>query len=89
MVYSFLIPETFRPQIVRNKAHKLKLPLPARGSSTTIFLTAVGRPLHMLIVEPIVFPTAFVMSITQAVVFAYYVEYALLFETVYGFSEYV
>jgi hypothetical protein len=42
----------------------------------------------MMFVEPIIFPTALVLSVAQSVVFAYYVGYALLFERVYGFSQY-
>ena len=42
----------------------------------------------MMIVEPIVFPTGLVLAVTQSVVFAYYIAYALLFESVYGFTQY-
>jgi hypothetical protein len=42
----------------------------------------------MMVVEPIIFPTGLVLAVTQSVVFAYYVGYALLFERVYGFSQF-
>ncbi|KAN0104562.1 MFS general substrate transporter [Hyaloscypha variabilis] len=87
-ICSFLIPETYHPQIIRSRAKKLGLTLPSRGTNSSVFLTAVGRPLHMMFVEPIIFPTALVLSVAQSVVFAYYVGYALLFERVYGFSQY-
>ena len=46
-----------------------------------------SRPLHMMFVEPIIFPTGLVLAVTQSVVFAYYVGYAILFEKVDGFSQ--
>jgi len=42
----------------------------------------------MILVEPIIFPTGLVLAITQSVVFAYYVGYALLFERVYDFTQF-
>jgi MFS family permease len=88
MICSFLFPETFHPQIIRTRAKKMGKPLPPRGTNVSIFLTTIGRPLHMMIVEPIIFPTGLVLVITQSVVFAYYIAYALLFERVYGFSQF-
>lgn len=87
MICSFLIPETYHPQIIRTRAKKLGQPLPPRGGNVSVFLVAVGRPLHMMFVEPIIFPTGLVLAVTQSVVFAYYVGYAILFEKVYGFSQ--
>lgn len=88
MVLAFLIPESYHPAIVRKRSKRLGLPVPSRGDSVKVFLTAVGRPLHMIIVEPIVFPTGMVLAVTQSIVFCYYIAYALLFEEVYGFSQY-
>ena len=42
----------------------------------------------MIIVEPIVFPSSLLLGVTQAVVFSYYVAYAVLFERVYAFDQY-
>ncbi|KAH8783658.1 major facilitator superfamily domain-containing protein [Hyaloscypha finlandica] len=87
-VWSFLVPETYHPQIIRARAKKMGQTLPSRGTNATIFLTAIGRPLHMILVEPIIFPTGLVLAITQSIVMTYYVGYALLFEKVYGFSQF-
>jgi MFS family permease len=87
-VWSFLVPETYHPQIIRARAKKMGQKLPSRGTNATIFLAAIGRPLHMILVEPIIFPTGLVLAITQSIVMAYYVGYALLFEKVYGFSQF-
>jgi hypothetical protein len=83
-----LLQETFHPQIIRTRAKKMGKTLPPRGTNVSVFLTAIGRPLHMMIIEPIIFPTGLVLAITQSVVFAYYIAYALLFERVYGFSQF-
>ncbi|CZR66736.1 related to TPO4-Proposed vacuolar polyamine transporter [Phialocephala subalpina] len=87
-VWAFLIPETYHPQVVRAKAKKEGREVESRGSKLYVFLVAVGRPLHMIIIEPIVFPTSLVLAVTQSVVFAYYINYALLYERVYHFTQY-
>jgi hypothetical protein len=74
-----------------------------------LLLISVGRPLHMILVEPvntllsrglyycrkaqanlqqIVFPVSFILAISQSIIFANYVIYAILFEDVYNFTEY-
>jgi MFS family permease len=87
-VCSFLLPETYHPQIIRARAKKMGQALPSRGTNASIFLTAIGRPLHMMFVEPIIFPTGLMLAVAQSVIMAYYVGYALLFERVYGFSQF-
>lgn len=88
MVLAFLIPESYHPVITRTRVKSFGLPVPSRGDSVRVFLTAVGRPLHMIIVEPIIFPTGMVLAVTQSIVYCYYIAYALLFEEVYGFTQY-
>jgi MFS family permease len=88
MVLALITPETYQPVLVQRRAKKLGLPVPPRGDSWKLFLTAVGRPVHMMIVEPIVFPTGMVLAVTQSVVYCFYIAYALLFEEVYGFTQY-
>lgn len=87
-IAAFLIPETYMPQISRNRAKKDKIKVRTRRDSLNIFLISVGRPLHMTLVEPIILPSGLVLSVTQSVVFAYYVAYAVMFEDVYGFSQF-
>jgi MFS family permease len=52
-VAAFLIPETYAPQILRSRAKKENLPVTKRGDSLGVFLVSVGRPLHMIMVEPV------------------------------------
>lgn len=87
-IYCFLIPETYHPQIIRARAKKMEKALPPRGTNISAFLLAIGRPLHMMIVEPVIFPTGLVLAVTQSVACAYFVGYSLLFERVYGFSQF-
>lgn len=50
---SFLLPETHAPQILRKRAKKENLPVPKRGELLEVFLVSIGRPFHMIIVEPV------------------------------------
>jgi len=52
-VVAFLIPETHAPEILRSRAKKENLPVMKRGDSWGVFLASVGRPLHMIMVEPV------------------------------------
>ena len=52
-VAAFLIPETHAPQILRSRAIKEHLPVMKRGDSLGVFLVSIGRPLHMIMVEPV------------------------------------
>lgn len=49
---------------------------------------ALGRPLHMLFVEPIIWPSAALVTAGQCVLFILYVGYPLILHSQYGFSEY-
>jgi MFS family permease len=70
LIGAFMIPETYHPQILRNKVKPEELQGPSRQPAK-MFLIAVGRPIHMTFVEPIVFPVGLVLAITQSIVFAY------------------
>ncbi len=87
-ICAFYMPETYRPEVERKRAIKAGEEVEPRGVTFTSFMGMVGRPLHMIVVEPIVLPTGLVLAVTQSVVFAYYVAYAVLFEEVYGFTQY-
>jgi MFS family permease len=52
-VAAFLIPETYTPQILRSRAKRNKLFVGDQRASLDLFLTSVGRPLHMILVEPV------------------------------------
>jgi hypothetical protein len=52
-IAAFLIPETYAPQILRSRARKEHLPVTKRGDSLGVFLVSIGRPLHMIMVEPV------------------------------------
>ncbi|KAI1002924.1 hypothetical protein K3495_g5279 [Podosphaera aphanis] len=84
---AFAMPETYAPELQRRRAKHRGLPVKSEKSTWKSTYEAVCRPLHMLMVEPVIFPTGLVVSITQSVVFSYYVAYAFLFESVYGFTQ--
>jgi MFS family permease len=52
-VVAFLVPETHAPEILRSRAKRENLPVMKRGDSWEVFLASIGRPLHMIIVEPV------------------------------------
>ncbi|KAF7917086.1 hypothetical protein EAE99_009415 [Botrytis elliptica] len=87
-IFAYLLPETYQPQILRRRAEARMGLTTTRATLARLVLTSLGRPLHMLLVEPTVFPTGLVMAITQSVVFSYLVSYANLFEKIYQHSPY-
>jgi MFS family permease len=76
------VPETYRPEIRRKM---LKLP---RQNLWHCLAPAFARPIHMLMVEPIIFPTAAIVTMGQVVVFVFYASYPLVLARVYQFSAY-
>ncbi|APA08312.1 hypothetical protein SS1G_13236 [Sclerotinia sclerotiorum 1980 UF-70] len=87
-IIAYLLPETYQPQLLRQRAEARMGLITTRATLTRLVLTSLGRPLHMLLVEPTVFPTSLVMAITQSVVFSYFVSYATLFQEIYHHSPY-
>ncbi|TGO11847.1 hypothetical protein BTUL_0100g00250 [Botrytis tulipae] len=87
-IFAYLLPETYQPQILRRRAEARMGVITTRATLARLVLTSLGRPLHMLLVEPTVFPTGLVMAITQSVVFSYLVSYANLFEKTYQQTPY-
>ncbi|KAM3077251.1 hypothetical protein ACMFMF_005159 [Clarireedia jacksonii] len=85
---AFCLPETYHPQLQRKHNEKVKGTIVTRGTLARLLLIALGRPLHMLLVEPTVFPTGLVMAIMQSVLFSYFVSYAALFKNVYHHTPY-
>jgi len=88
VIVIIFFPETYEPQILKNRAKKENIPVESKRELFKLFLIAVGRPLHMIIVEPLVIPSGLIMAVNQSVTFAYYVIYAIVFKEVYGFSQY-
>ncbi|KAF7926036.1 uncharacterized protein EAE97_010336 [Botrytis byssoidea] len=87
-IFAYLLPETYQPQILRRRAEARMGVITTRATLARLVLTSLGRPLHMLLVEPTVLPTGLVMAITQSVVFSYLVSYANLFEKIYQQTPY-
>jgi MFS family permease len=69
MVLVSLVPETYKPEILRQRSRKLKMPLPSRGEFVAVLLVAIGRPFHMIVTEPIVLPISLVVAVFQCVLF--------------------
>ncbi|KAG9242375.1 major facilitator superfamily domain-containing protein [Calycina marina] len=84
---AFWLPETYGPEIIRQRARKAGK-LKKKRNLTNAWWKSISRPIHMLLVEPVLFPAALLLGITQAVVFSYYIAYAILFETTYRRSPY-
>ncbi|POS86795.1 hypothetical protein EPUL_001755, partial [Erysiphe pulchra] len=87
VVAIFFLPETYAPQIQRQHAREYGGVVEYRHISWHMIGQMISRPLNMLFVEPVLFPTGFVLALTQSVIFSYYVAYAYLFQSVYGFSQ--
>ena len=76
------VPETYGPEIRRKM---LKLP---RRNLWNCLGPAFARPLHMLVVEPIILPTAAIVTMGQVVVFVFYASYPVVLAQVYQFTSY-
>ncbi|KAJ5917523.1 MFS general substrate transporter [Penicillium verhagenii] len=76
------VPETFEPEIKRKA-----LNLPREGWLEAL-TASFKRPMHMLLVEPIIFPTAAIVTVSQVVIFILYAGYPVVLERVYGFTSY-
>ncbi|RKF83052.1 putative transporter [Golovinomyces cichoracearum] len=85
--FSIFNPETYAPRILRQRSSRRGRPVQCRDNSWRIIREAISRPIHMLFVEPILFPTGLVLAVTQSVIFSYYIAYASIFEGVYGFTQ--
>ncbi|KAI9688755.1 MAG: hypothetical protein M1822_001112 [Bathelium mastoideum] len=72
--------ETFLPEIVRK--HN-KSPRPNLGQALK---TSFWRPLHMMLVEPIMLPTSLFVAWSQTILFVFYVAYPYILVRVYSFS---
>ncbi|KAJ6041346.1 MFS general substrate transporter [Penicillium canescens] len=76
------IAETYEPEVRRK----------AIGSPRHDWRKVVGpallRPLHMLWVEPIIFPTTSITVAGQLVLFVFYAAFPIMLNEVYGFSPY-
>ena len=73
-------PETFLPELMRKHS---KTPRQSLGQSLK---TSFWRPLHMLLVEPIMLPTSLYLAWCQVILFVFYVAYPFVLIEVYAFS---
>lgn len=75
-------PETYAKELKRRAANE------PRGSLWQSFKTATTRPIHMLCVEPIILPTAAVVTMGQVMIYIFYAAYPYMLQQVYSFSNY-
>ncbi|CAI7642896.1 unnamed protein product [Penicillium pancosmium] len=76
------VPETYKPEIRRRM---MKLP---RQNLWHCLGPSLARPMQLLLLEPIIFPTAAIVAMGQVVVFVFYASYPLVLSEVYQFSPY-
>jgi MFS family permease len=88
IIMVFPNPETFKVEILRRRARKTQRYVPQRGNLKDLIFVAVGRPLHMLVIEPLIWPTSLISAINQAIVFCFFVAYPLIFQREYNFTLY-
>jgi MFS family permease len=85
---TLLNPETYAPEISRRREINAGREVPTRGNVVTLLRVAGGRAVHMLVVEPIVWPTAIMNGLYGAIIYCFYITYPLIFERVYSFTTY-
>ncbi|TAQ83895.1 hypothetical protein B7494_g7775 [Chlorociboria aeruginascens] len=85
--------ETYKKTILLRRAKKLGLPAPPSPFPTPAakmkFLLTVTliRPLHMLVVEPIVGFLSLYIAFNFSVLFSFFAAFPYVFESVYGFNR--
>lgn len=90
------LPETFGPAILMTKAKKLRKQNPGKEiyaplelketGLKQLIITTLGRPLRMLLTEPIVTACCLWLSIIYAINFMFFQAFAQIFPPIYGFS---
>lgn len=85
-LFNVFTPETFRPTLLA-KYHPGTKNIP-RITWRDAIRVGFGRPLNMLIRDPINLPTCVIGAFYQAVLYVYYVAYPILFEGEYHFTVY-
>lgn len=94
IVPTLFMKETYKRQILKNRARKLNLKgpeSPTDGKTTTQIITAfvrsgLTRPIHMLFTEPVVASFTFYTSFNFALVYAFFAAFPYVFERYYAFS---
>jgi hypothetical protein len=66
----------------------MKLPISPGEKSLAVFLVSTGRLFHMMLVEPLVFPSGLVLAVLNTILYSYYVAYTFLFQEAYHFTPY-
>lgn len=82
------VPETYKPEIQRMRSKRMNKPVEARGKFFRSLGTAVVLPARLLMAEPIIFPTAAIVTMGQVVVFVFYASYPLILRQEYQFTYY-
>ena len=86
----FFFEETYKRTILERRAKRLDIPGPAKPArqSTFAFLrTALVRPLHMLVTEPIVAVWCLYVGFNFALQYAFFSSFGWVYSTYYGFTE--
>ena len=91
LLFGALAPETYPRQIIRNRARKAKQPhnLPPAASGATFAASAnltVLQPLIMMVTEPVVIGTAWVLSLNFGVLFAWFIAVPIVLNKTYDFD---
>jgi MFS family permease len=85
---TLLNPETYAPELARQRAKREGKAVESRGSTIQILGTSMGRALHMIAVEPIVTTTTIMGGVYQATLYCFYIAFPLAFAQTYHFTEY-
>jgi multidrug resistance protein len=91
-----LIPETYGPKILKNRAVKLRketqnenLRAPSeinKSSFRHIVTVVLTRPLRMFFHEPLVFFTCIYLSFSYSIFYMFFQSFPIIYEDIYGFS---
>jgi MFS family permease len=96
LVPLMLIPETYGPKILKNRAQRLRketkkenLRAPSeinKSSFNHIVTVVLTRPIRMLFHEPLVFFTCLYLSFSYSIFYMFFQSFPIIYEDIYGFS---
>lgn len=91
------LPETFGPAILMSKARRLRREQPGVNvyaslemKDTTprqVITQVLGRPLRLLVLEPIVSACCLYLSLIYGIIFMLFQAFSVIFQPIYGFGQ--
>lgn len=91
-IFSLGMEETYKKIILQRRAKKLKIMPPTNdspkglGALTFLLVVTLGRPVKMLLTEPLIIFMSFYTGFNFSMIYAFFAAFPLVFEGIYHFE---